>query len=176
VSSLSRLLDYFGEVVVADSEYRSQGDGTHEVRCVCAIELGSGREHRVWVDGSTVCPYPVDDRSLLVAHYASAELVTHDALGWPRPFNVLDTCVEFSAATAGKRRRDLGRGLVDALMYFNLPHLDHHEKDEMQALALADRRNNEYTSEERSALLEYCWSDVAGAARLLGVLEGYLCP
>ena len=174
MSSRSTLLDYFDEIVVVDTEYRPAGDGTQEVRCVCALELGSGREHRLWLDAPFPCPYPVNEGSLLVAHYASAELATHDSLGWPRPANVLDTRTEFAAVTSGKRVGDQKLGLVDALKYFDLQHLHQYEKDDMRLLSIADRRNREYTVAERDALLKYCWSDVDGAVRLLTALEDWL--
>lgn len=175
MSAPSLLLNYFREVVLADTEFRPRGDGTQEVRCVCALELASGREHRLWCDAPAPCPYPVDPDSLFVAHYASAEILSHDSLGWDRPENVLDTCVEFSALTAGQRRPDQGRGLSAALTYLSLPHIDQEEKDEMRALALLDKRNIEFAPAERSALINYCWSDVAGVAALLDRLEVYLC-
>jgi DNA polymerase I len=175
VSTSSLLLNYFREVVLVDTEFRPRGDGTQEVRCVCALELASGREHRLWCDGPAPCPYPIDDDSLFVAHYASAELISHDSLGWVRPKNILDTCVEFSAMTAGRRRKDQGRGLSAALTYFSLPHIDQEEKDEMRDLALVDKRNYEFGAAERAALLDYCWSDIAGTAALLTTLEDFLC-
>lgn len=175
VSTPSLLLNYFREVVLVDTEFRPRGDGTQEVRCVCALELASGREHRLWCDAPVPCPYPVDLGSLFVAHYASAELLSHASLGWARPANVLDTCVEFTAMTAGMRRQDQGRSLPAALTYFSLPHIDQEEKDEMRALALADKRNHEFDVAERTALLDYCWSDVVGMGNLLTRLEGFLC-
>jgi hypothetical protein len=88
---------------------------------------------------------------------------------------VLDTCVEFAAMTAGKRRKDQGRSLVAALTYLGLSHIDQEEKDDMRALALMERHSHEYTSVERSELIRYCWSDVEGVAELLAVLEEFLC-
>jgi hypothetical protein len=169
------LLDYFREVVLVDTEYRPRGNGLQEVRSVCALELGTGQEHRLWADSPVLCPYPLSEDCLFVAHYASAELLSHDSLGWPRPANVLDTCVEFAAMTAGKRRKDQGRSLVAALTYLGLSHIDQEEKDDMRALALMERHSHEYTSVERSELIRYCWSDVEGVAELLAVLEEFLC-
>ena len=66
-------------------------------------------------------------------------------------------------------------GRPDPMDYFRTqPHIEHHEKDELQALALIDKRNAEYTVEEQRALLDYCWSDVVGAKRLLDAVEGCL--
>jgi len=170
-----RLLNYFREVVLVDTEFRPRGDGSQEVRCVCALELSSMREHRLWCDTPTSCPYPLDDDCLFVGHYSSAELLSQRSLGWPLPINVLDTCVEFSAMTAGKRRKDQGRGLSSALIYLSLPHINQEEKDEMRALAVLDKRNHEYAPGERAALVNYCWSDVAGMAALIPLLENVLC-
>jgi hypothetical protein len=88
---------------------------------------------------------------------------------------VLDTCVEFSAITAGKRRLDQKRNLVGALTYFSLPHIDQEEKDDMRALALINKYNSEFEAAERRALLDYCWSDVTGMRALLAKVEGFLC-
>jgi hypothetical protein len=110
-----------------------------------------------------------------VAHYASAELLSHASLGWPLPENVIDTCVEFSAMTAGIRRKDQGRSLVGALTYFGLDHIDATEKDEMRELAIADKNTSDYTAQERTALLSYCMSDVRGLQSLLPKLEDFLC-
>lgn len=171
----SRLLNSFREVVLVDTEFRTRGDGLQDVRCVCALELQSGREHRLWCEGAIECPYPLGDDCVLVAHYASAELLSHMSLGWLIPSNVLDTCVEFSAMTAGKRRRDQPRTLVGALAYFGLPHISQEEKDEMRALALADKPNSAYTEDERRALTDYCFGDVVGMAILLPKIEDFLC-
>ena len=110
-----------------------------------------------------------------MAYYASAELISHKSLGWLPPEKVLDSCIEFHAMTCGKRARNQGRSLVDALIFFNLPHLDQEVKDDMRALALMDKRNHEYTPRERKALLDYCWTDVVGVHSLLSRLEDYLC-
>jgi DNA polymerase I len=150
-------------------------NGLVDVRCVCALELRSGTEHRIWCDQSISCPYPVDSDSVLIAHYASAELLTHTSLRWQLPENVIDTCVEFSAMTAGMRRKDQGRSLLGALAYFGLDHIEATEKDEMRELALAEKQTADYTEAERAALLDYCMSDVRSLERLLPRLEGFLC-
>ena len=171
----TRLLDYFREVVLVDTEFRPRGDGFLDVRCVCALELRSGIEHRIWCDQNLPCPYLLDAGCAFVSHYASAELLSHISLGWPLPENIIDTCVEFSAMTAGVRRKDQGRSLLASLQYFGLDHIDATEKDEMRALALADKGSAEYLPQERAALLDYCMSDVRSLQRLLPKLEGFLC-
>ena len=171
----SKLLDYFREIVLCDTEFRSLGNGLVSVRCVCALELRSGREHRLWIEEGAACPYPTDDETLFVAHYASAELISHISLGWAAPTNVLDTCIEFSAVTCGKRGKGVSRSLVGVLDYFKLPHIDTGEKEEMRALAMADKTATDYKEEERENLISYCWSDVEALKVLLPKLEQFLC-
>jgi hypothetical protein len=170
-----KLLDYFSEVVIADSEFRPDGRGGQEVRCIAAKELRSQRVHRVWIDGPIVCPYPVGADALFVAHYASSELLSHQALGWPCPVHVLDSCIEYHAMTCGLRHKDQGRSLVDALVFLRLPHIAQTAKDEMRDLVLEDKRNYDFSVEERESILNYCESDVDGLAALLVYLEAYLC-
>jgi hypothetical protein len=170
-----KLLQYFREVVLADSEFRTMGNGLLEVRCICALELRSSREHRVWIDGKMRCPYPVGSQDLFVAHYASAEILSHLSLSWPVPENIIDTCVEFSAFTSGRRSKDVKRSLVGALRYFHVDSLEADAKQQFRKLAMADKRNVDYTPEERASLLEYCWSDVSALRSLLVELESYLC-
>ena len=171
----SRLLNYYREVVLCDTEFRTTGNGSVLVRCVCARELRSGREHRLWVEGMPRCPYPTDNRILFAAHYASAEVISHKSLGWPIPINVLDTCIEFSALTSGLRGKNQKRSLLGALRYFGIDSLDVDVKQELRNLAMADKRNEDYTPEERRGLLDYCWSDVEALRKLLPKLEPYLC-
>jgi hypothetical protein len=171
----SKLLNYFREVVLCDTEFRTTGNGLVTVRCVCALELRSGREHRIWIDGKKKCPYPLGPRTLFVAHYASAEILSHISLGWPIPMNVFDTCVEFSSLTSGLRGKDVKRSLVGALNYFHLDSLDVDAKQELRNLAMVEKENRDYSPSERNSLLDYCMGDVAALKRLLSQLELFLC-
>lgn len=172
--AVSRLLDYFGEIVLADTEFRVRGNGLYDVRCICALELRSGKQHRVWTEPGIACPYPLGSDSLFIAYYASAELLSHQSLGWPLPVNVIDLCIEFSATTSGRRDKSQGRSLVAALMYFRLGHIEATEKDDMRALAMSDKPTSDYTPTEREALLDYCASDVTSLKKLLPMLEPFL--
>jgi hypothetical protein len=171
---VSKFLDYFREVALVDTEFRSRGDGLMDVRCVCAKELRSGREHRVWIEGKPRCPYPIDDQTLFVAHYASAEIVSHISLGWAIPKNIFDTCIEFSRLTSGLRGKEVKRSLVGALRYFHIDTLDVDAKQELRNLAMDAKPNRGYTPDERTRLLEYCWSDVEALRKLLLKLESLL--
>ncbi len=70
---------------------------------------------------------------------------------------------------------DLFKGTTGRVTYYGLPHIEQTEKDEMRALAMADKPNSDYTKDERAALIEYCWSDVVGLRNLLPRLEDFLC-
>lgn len=168
------LLRHFREVVLVDTEFRSE-NGFNLVRCVCGLELRSGRQHRLWVEGKPRCPYPLDDRSLFVAFYSSAEIASHHSLGWPIPANILDLCIEFSALTSGLRGKNQPRSQIGAMRHFRLDSLAVDAKQELRSLAMMDKRNADYTPGERRNLLDYCWSDVMALKELLRKLEPYLC-
>ena len=117
-------------------------------------------------------PYPLDKDSLLVAYYASAEMGCHLSLGWPMPANLLDLYTEFRNHTNGLTK-PCGNGLLGALAWFGLSSVEAAEKETMRQLAL---RGGPWTPEERTALLDYCESDVATLARLLGEDGGHHRP
>lgn len=106
-----------------------------------AHELRSGRKLRVWEDElkSNPCPYDLGPDSLLVAYYASAEMVCHLALAWPLPCNVLDLYAEFRVETNGRELKT-SNGLLGALSYYNLNGIDAVEKDQMRDLILSGGR------------------------------------
>jgi hypothetical protein len=131
-----------------------------------AQELTTRRQLRFWQDELTrlaTPPYAIDRDSLVVAFYASAEIGCHLALGWPVPSHVLDLFTEFRALTNG-RPTPCGNGLLGVLAWYGLDALEGGEKEAMPELAL---RGGPWTADERSALLDYCASDVAALARLL---------
>jgi hypothetical protein len=108
-------------------------------------------------------PYPIGADSLLVAYYASAELGCHRVLDWPMPARILDLFPEFRNRTNGLET-PAGNGLLGALAYSGLDAISAIEKKEMRDLAI---RGGPFTTEERTALLDYCETDVAALARLL---------
>jgi DNA polymerase-1 len=129
-----------------------------------AKELRSGQCWRVWRgEFGTSPPFPVDEETLFVAYYASAELGCFKALGWPMPARILDLYVEFRQHLNGTRPA-LGFGLVGALGYFALDTISGHEKKEMRDLVLG---GGPWSLEQRQAILDYCETDVIGLERLL---------
>src|SRR5262249_23726654 len=75
----------------------------------------------------------------------------------------LDLYAEFRNLTNGKTL-PCGRGLLGALAFFGLESIGAQEKESMRELAV---RGGPWTEAERSALLDYCESDVVALAQLL---------
>src|SRR5258708_21385945 len=107
--------------------------------------------------------YPTGPDVLFVVYYASAEIGCHLALGWPVPQRVLDLFTEFRNHTNGTPTVS-GAGLLGALAHHGLDGMGTVEKDEMRDLVL---RGGQWSDTERTAILEYCESDVAALERLL---------
>src|SRR6266446_2962084 len=161
-------------VVVADFEFEFGGHPSKEEAgrsgerprpiCMVAHDLVSGQRWRLWRgEFGSAPPFPTGADSLFVAFYASAELGCFRALGWPRPANILDLFAEFRDRTNGLKL-ETGSGLIGALTYFGLDSIGATEKEDMVLLAL---RGGPWSPSERSALLDYCESDVLALARLL---------
>ena len=85
------MFELYKGVWVADFEFDAPTGGRPVPVCLVAIELKSGRMIRLWQDqfGPTP-PYPIDEGTLFVAYFASADLGCHIALGWPMPMRILD--------------------------------------------------------------------------------------
>ena len=154
----------YREIWLADFEFLA-GAGERPVPvCLCARELRSGREVRLWQDEfGQLPPYPTGTDSLFIAYYASAELGCHLALGWPMPERILDLFTEFRCGTNGLEL-PAGNGLIGALTAFGLDTIGVTEKEDMRTLVM---RGGPWTDDERAAILDYCMSDVDALARLL---------
>jgi DNA polymerase family A len=154
----------YREIWAVDFEFLA-GAGERPVPvCLCAHELHSGREVRLWHDElGSLPPYPLDAGSLFVAFYASAELGCHLALGWATPQRILDLFAEFRCGTNGLTV-PAGNGLIGALTAFGLDTIGATEKEEMRALVM---RGGPWNDDERAAVLQYCADDVDALARLL---------
>jgi DNA polymerase I len=158
------VLPAFREIWLVDFEFMAGSGERPDPVCLCARELRSGRELRLWRDElGPVPPYPIDAGSLFVAYYASAELGCHLALGWPLPERILDLFTEFRCGTNGLTV-PAGNGLIGALTAFGLDTIGAVEKDEMRTLVM---RGGPWSDDEQTAVLDYCMSDVDALARLL---------
>ena len=161
---MGALLDGFRAVWLTDFEFQSAPGERPIPVCLVAWELRTGRKLRLWRDDlGAQPPYSTKADSLFVAYYASAELGCHRALNWPMPARVLDLFVEFRCLTNGKET-PAGNSLLGALTYYGLDNIGAAEKEEMRELIL---RGCPRTRDEKTAILDYCESDVAALARLL---------
>jgi DNA polymerase I len=168
------VLDAYPAIVVADFEFEfgghtSFGDASRSGErprpvCMVARELRSRQTWRLWRDEfGPLPPFPIGPDALFVAFYASAELGCFRALGWPKPASILDLFVEFRDRTNGLST-PAGAGLVGALTYFGLDTIGSQEKDELRALVL---RGGPWSEQERTAILDYCATDIVALERLL---------
>ena len=158
------MLEPFTEIVCVDFEFRALNGERPEPICLIAHELRSGKTHRLWRDQfGPEPPYPVDENTLFVAYYASAELGCHLALGWPMPARILDLYVEHRNIINGLPS-PFDNSLLGALSAYGPDGIGATEKKEMRDLCL---RGGPWTADERTALLNYCTTDVDGLRRLL---------
>ena len=141
--------------------------------CCVAKELRSGQVWRLRRDEfGPNPPFPIGRDTVLVAHYASAEVGCFLELGWPQPQFILDTFVEFRALTNG-RSLPHGASLAGALLYFGEDIIDIAEKTELRGLIL---RGGPWSAGDWEAILNYCQADVQAMERLLGRLLPRIDP
>jgi DNA polymerase-1 len=160
--SLAKLAAY-REIWAIDFEYGSKDGELVEPRCLCAKELNSGREIRLWLEVGMKSPFEPGDDILFVAYYALAELSCFRALGWEISKNWIDLYAEFRCHT-NKSETEGAKSLVAALKYFGLEEIDESFKEHMRLLAL---RGGEYSDLEKSDLIAYCFGDCLALERLL---------
>src|ERR1700753_2578450 len=92
----------FREVWCIDFEFVSEPGALPVPICMVARELGSNKLVRLWQgELGTPAPFPIDDTTLVVAYFATAELGCFLQLGWPVPTRLLDLYTEFRNATNG---------------------------------------------------------------------------
>jgi len=131
------VLDAFEEIVLCDFEFYGADGDRPNVVCLCARELRSGREFRLWRDQlGNEPPYRIDDKTLFVAYYASAELCCHLALKWKLPRNILDLFAEFRCLTNTSNEHQIDAGLLDAMVYFGLDCIDVRSKEHWRDVVL----------------------------------------
>jgi DNA polymerase I len=134
--------------------------------CMVAREWRTGKLIRFWRDDLlrfNQAPFDTGPESLFVAYYASAEIGCFLALGWPMPDNIVDLYAEHRCATNGLPV-PCGNGLLGALALHGLAHIEAGEKEAMRRLIV---EQTSWSDAERTAILDYCQTDVDALAALL---------
>ena len=164
MSNLDRLP--YREIWAVDFEFIARPGERPVPVCLVARELRTGKRIRLWQDDLMALsepPYPIDDSSLFVAYFASAEMSCHLALNWNLPARVFDCYTEFRNLTNGRPHR-LGRGLLAALAAYGLDSMSASEKTDMRDLIIA---GGPWSESEQVGILDYCETDVESLERLL---------
>ena len=160
----------FREIWCVDFEYQAAPGERPAPLCVCALELRSGRELRLWrpeLCALKRAPFDTGPDAVLVAYAAAAEMSCFLELGWPLPVNVIDLFAEHRVATNGVTLAT-GNGLLGALAIRGLAHIDAGQKEDMHRLILDQTT---WSVEEQKAILDYCWTDVAALVALLPTMS-----
>jgi hypothetical protein len=158
------LLSYFSAIWVIDFEFFSKDGNPPYPVCVVAKEITNQRELTLWLveERPSQAPYSLDEKTLLVTYFGSAEMGCHLQLKWSFPVYHLDLYTEFRTLTNGISLVH-GAGLLGALAYFGLPSMANTEKEANRGLVL---KGPPWTPEERRAILIYCRDDVIATERL----------
>jgi DNA polymerase-1 len=147
----------FRQIWCLDFEFVAEPGALPVPVCLVARELGSNRLVRLWRDelGATA-PFPIDDDTLFVAYFATAELGCFLELDWPLPTRILDLFTEYRNATNGVSLPE-GRGLLSALSHHGIPAITAEQKTAERALVM---RGGPWSMEERRRIVDYCQTDV----------------
>ena len=159
----------FREIWPCDFEYRAGPGERPRPICMCARELRSGRELRLWRDDLirlSRAPFNTGRDAVMLTYAAAAELSCFLELGWSPPVNVLDLFAEHRVETNGMKL-PCGNGLIGALAIRGLAHIDAGEKDEMRRKFM---EQDTWSPSERPEGLAYCMTDVIALAALSSVM------
>jgi|GEM_PF-2277603 len=158
------LLKQYLSIWLVNFEFIAGSDGIPRPVCMVAMEHRSHRTIRLWNDemsGMKQTPFPVDDSSLYVSYYATADLGCHQALGWDLPSALIDLYQLYRDDNNGMRPANLYRAL---LRYgVNEPSIAHDHN--IRHMIMVD--NDEYDEEIQSQTLYLCKRKVKAMEMLL---------
>jgi DNA polymerase I len=168
--------DNLSEIWCADFEFQTEEkrDGGRPIP-VCLVARGyhSNCLIRIWRDeliGLRRAPFDTGPGAALCAYFASAELGCFLTLGWPLPYNVIDLYAEFRLKN-NNGPLDKHRSLTDVMRDNGLPFMSEAHKTEMRRL-VTDR--DEWSAEERKAILDYCQEDTDATVDLLARAQRFI--
>ncbi|WP_406662394.1 DNA polymerase [Methanolobus sp. ZRKC3] len=154
----------FRETWVVDFEFMAPDGEKPDPVCVVAKEVHTGKIIREWlqgVDAPKKPPYPIDEQSLSVAYYASAEWGCHLSLSWDLPQSTIDLYAEYRNLTNGFP--GIRRGLLSACSRYGIQTAADAYKEGMRDRIL---QGPPFTDQEKKDILDYCQSDVDATCEL----------
>jgi DNA polymerase-1 len=152
----------YRRIVCLDTEFRTMGD-PHRGWCLCGVELRSGEEYRLWLDGYTGGPpFPLDNSVLLIAFVAGAEVATMRARGWPMPARIFDLFQELRVVT-NNGQPSTRFGLETGCAHYGIATYEHAAKKAWQLEAQA---RTDWPADKQRGLVDYCFNDALDNARL----------
>jgi DNA polymerase I len=155
--------------IVVDFEFKIDDAGRNppRIRCMVAMDIGSGQTWSMWEDelyATPVCPFPTGPDVQIICFQAKAEGRCFATLGWHPPARVVDLMVE--------RLRLLNPApwpsMLDTLAAYGLPAMSSEHKQLMRLLIM---HGEFFTPEQRVAILRYCLQDVVSTARLMQAMD-----
>ncbi|MFZ2956951.1 MAG: DNA polymerase [Candidatus Ozemobacteraceae bacterium] len=147
-----------------DFEFQELNGHLPHVHCMVARDFHSGELVRLFGDELTPghIPFDLQDDDLVVVYYGSAEIKCFKTLSWHLPGHILDLFTEVSRMSSGMSLTH-GKGLLGALYAYGLEGIGALEKESMRELAMT---KTFFSSAEKTALLNYCQSDVDALRKL----------
>jgi DNA polymerase I len=160
--------DDFKELWVIDYEFLGGYGNPQQPICYVAKNIGTEEIIPHWINGTETSPdYPVNDSSLIIAYYASAEMGCHIPLKFNFPIYLLDLFTEFRCETNGIKV-PAGNSLIGACAYYGISGSDATYKDIMRDRIL---QGPPYSENEKQDILQYCQKDVEMTANLFHCME-----
>jgi DNA polymerase-1 len=154
----------YTQIYVMDFEFVAEPGAQPVPVCLVARELISNKLIRLWQDElGPEPPFPIDDDTLFVAYFASAEIGCFLALGWPVPTRILDLYTEFRNATNGLPLAG-GRSYLSALAEHGIASITKEQKTTERDLVIG---GGPWSTTERRRILDYCQTDVDPLGALL---------
>jgi hypothetical protein len=155
--------DNFDHVVVFDTEYRKTAGENPIVVCMVLKDIITGRCHRLKGKELKFFPFPIDDNTLFVAHYAVADIGAMLALGFKKPKFIFDTLVEDKKLRWGKVDGQRFSLLESCRHYGVRGTMSEEYKESMRKLIM---EHEKYTAQQMKEILEYCEEDILNAEKL----------
>ncbi len=160
------------DVIAVDFEFRMPQMGHPEIRCLSALSLKTGRRWDYWADDIPILPpFSFGPDTVYLMHFGEAEFACFHVLEWGLPTFIFDTYTIITQLRARPAKKvcgvkhipapyNHGKSLVGTLKSFGIEHAMKDEKEDMRALAMTDKRSDEFSQNERRDLLHYCRTDI----------------